>query len=94
MRRSLKKALGSSSRSTPSRESIESQLTNLSNFCSSVSIQLPCRQVIMPKLLGRSPLLLCARRPLIASDRMVLPFGFAIIVSIDPVERRSLPATR
>ena len=94
MRRSLGKAPGSSSRSTPSRESIESRLTNLSNFCSSVSIQLLCRQVIMPRLPGRSPLSLCARRLPIASDRMVLSFGFAIIVSFDPVERRSPPDTR
>ena len=65
-----------------------------SNIDSSASTQLLCRQVIMPRLPGRSPLSLCARRLPIASDRMVLPFGFAIIVSFDPVGRQSPPDTR
>ena len=43
---------------------------------------------------GRSLLLLCARKLPIASDRMVLPFEFAIIVSAILAKRRSPPATK
>ena len=48
----------------------------------------------MLMLPGKALLLLCARRPPIASDLMVLPFGFAIIVSATLARKRSLPATK